>query len=190
MTEIKWDELLQLAKEKGIDAVQLRWMIDIFKPESNNKIEVPVSEDAEQAIDELTKKIAELMKENTDLKIRIFNQTISNHLDFASNEFKKSIPGEDIEKAADDYKKSTYNLGNHRHAAIDFKAGAEWQSKQSTPIEDGRIEKAIAWCEKKISEYKQEVTIAVSLNDMFDKIHLQILLKKYEEMKTFLQSIK
>ena len=33
--EIKWDELLQLAKEKGIDAIQLRWILDVFKPESD-----------------------------------------------------------------------------------------------------------------------------------------------------------
>ena len=35
MENIKWDELLQLAKEKGIDAVQLRWILDVFKPESD-----------------------------------------------------------------------------------------------------------------------------------------------------------
>lgn len=35
MTEIKWDELLQLAKEKGITALQLRWMLDIFKPDNS-----------------------------------------------------------------------------------------------------------------------------------------------------------
>jgi len=36
--EIKWNELIQLAKEKGITALQLRWILDLVRPEKSNSL--------------------------------------------------------------------------------------------------------------------------------------------------------
>ena len=171
MTQITWPELLELAKEKGIDAVQLRWMIDIFKPESNNKIEVPVSEDVEKAAEYHFKD--HLFSDNPIINLNMKKK--------CENYFKA---GAEWQKQQDE-KAAAQIQGGYIHEIdsvrlINNALGDRVRELESTLIEDGRIEKAIAWCDEQFKHNK-------SLNEDDDLPYFRGKMASFSEVKIFLQ---